>query len=441
MNRHSRKPRGFTLIEMLIALLAGILVVSPLYFIVRHMSIQAGAQQMKTEANQRARFGMDALVRDFERIGLLSSPDCQKDYKCYSSSITGSPANFRRAVVHLNRGEEGNDGVLITGSFISGTGHVADYPAFSGAGNIPIVLREKIQNSECVENYNPRYSFAHIKAPDKRFVEAKIISVGWTDPVGNLGTCTVTIDGTGMSGASTILSPADVISVAANQTALYWVETLTEGGSTRSQLVRYFIDYDGDGGEDSDCEVVGALNVAAVTATLPNASAALPDTRRVIADYVTDFQVWFRPVTINSPWVEPHHYSVSEIEGAQSGNFSQGFVLEDAPYILPRTVGDADGILADLDNLSCVSQGAIPIGPERVRSVVVLIGVRTEKPEYSIDLAAFGSSRIVDRTLQGVGGGGDGGVPAAYGVRTFVTEIWLKNLASRGDLLNVSRNL
>ncbi|MCP4709595.1 MAG: prepilin-type N-terminal cleavage/methylation domain-containing protein, partial [Planctomycetes bacterium] len=131
MIKATTKERGFTLIEMMVALAMGAIVMAPLYIVTRGMSDRTETQRMDVEATQRSRFGLDALIRDFRRAGMYTSPNTEIEPKYRNRDITGSTAQFRRAVIHLNRGQGGNDAVLLTGAFLGGRA----YPAIVQATN------------------------------------------------------------------------------------------------------------------------------------------------------------------------------------------------------------------------------------------------------------------------------------------------------------------
>ncbi len=439
---NTKKPTGFTLIEMMIALMAGIILVSPLYFITRHLGEQSDMQRMETEATQRTRMGVSNLLHDLRQTGMFTTPNSLNDYKYLASNNASSSAQFRRAVVHLNRGESGNDALLLSGNFYGGREYSAFIPQVGGTTTIFINSNENVSQTECVEQFQPPFGFVHIILSDRKFLDAKVISVDGPD-TSSSGRCEINVAQDDLSVSIGFIGDiSGPVTVAGSQTALYFVETVSTPEGPRNDLVRYFVDYDGEGGIDSTCTATDKSTAAEIAATLPNSSGVDPSTRRVIASYVTNFQVWFRPVTITGTnvWLDPHYNTTTNINNASATNFSQGFLLGASAYLYPFDVNDSAGIMADLDNLSCASEGSFTIGPERVRSAVVLLSVRSERAEPTANYDAFSSgNRVVRHTMDGYVEA-DGGVVtekpgAAYKVKTMVTEVFMRNLASRADII------
>ena len=81
---------GVTLMEMMIALLVGAIVVTPLYIVTRGMAQQSDAQRMDIETMQRARLGLATLSKDFGRAGLYASPNTLQDPKYANRDISSS---------------------------------------------------------------------------------------------------------------------------------------------------------------------------------------------------------------------------------------------------------------------------------------------------------------------------------------------------------------
>ena len=422
MKRNSKIARGFTLIEMMFALVLGIIVLAPLYIVTKGLSQTSDTHRMDIEAMQRARVGVDALIRDFKSAGLNVSPNSEIDGRCYNRNITGSSAQFRRAVAHLNRGAEGNDAVLLSGNFLGSK----VYEAFVDGNEVEL---RNITSAECADQFSGNYAFAHIVGPTGRSLDARIDG----DAEFSSGLCTFQVESGDLS--AEVVGDSDMAYVSSNQTAFIWVES--SGG--RNQLVRYFVDYQSGSSADGDCSATGVSEIASVT--LPGDSSIVTNTRKVLVDYVHDFQVWFRPVTRNGVWTTPHHHSAELLVGEVGGNFERGFVLPDAAYVMPLDVNGA--ISGNTEHISCAASDSANIGPERVRSAIIRLSVRTEKTDQSLNFSAYSgaNSRIVDQTLSGYSwGGADAGAPenkpgTAFHLKTLVVEVFLPNLAARHDIV------
>ncbi|MDJ0762309.1 MAG: prepilin-type N-terminal cleavage/methylation domain-containing protein [Myxococcota bacterium] len=423
--------RGFTLMEMMIALLIGAIVVSPLYIVTRSMSQQTDVQRMDVEAMQRARLGMDAIIRDFSRTGSFVCVNTETDALCGNRDISSSHAQWRSAVAHLNRGQTGFDAVLIAGNFLGGVDNFQDSSWYTGVivgGNqIQFPDTNNFTELECVRQFDPTFAFAHIKTTIDVSLDAKV-----TDAEFNNGNCVLTVREGDLN--DRILASGDLVYVSANQTALFWVESLGD----RNVLVRYFVDFMSPNAASSDCTAEGAATVSEIT--LPGDSYVVESTRTVIADYVEDFQVWFRPTSPQGDpaWIAPHHYPIrggAGIVDEKSGNFSNGFFLADAAYVFPRNAGDDPA--ADLDDISCAEEPDRTYGAEHVRSAVVRLSVRTEMTDQAIEFDAFdpSQSRIARYTL-GEYHVPDGGTAktkpgTAYRLKTLITEVAMPNLAAQ----------
>ncbi|MCP4599358.1 MAG: prepilin-type N-terminal cleavage/methylation domain-containing protein [Proteobacteria bacterium] len=435
MKNAINRERGFTLVEMMVALTIGAIIVAPLYIVTRSMSQGTDMQRMNTEATQRARIGLDILVRDFRRAGLFASPSTEADEFCKNPD--GSSAQYRNAVVHLNRGKTGNDAVLLTGNFLGGRAYLA-YATGSDELTVQKIIDDAadafpMTQDECLTQFNSGYSFANITGPTEKTLDARVESVGIPNNRCIIGLRSEDLNKEVFGEGNT------TVYVSANQTALYFVETVTdiEAGKTRGDLVRYFVDYVSDSSPGSSgCDPADTSNYSAIESEIPGT--VIDSTRKVIAEYVEDFQVWFRPVTVagNPQLTEPHHPSVVGIRGQKDGNFPEGFLPADEMYVMPLTATDDTSVLDDNDNISCAADSVSNIGPQHVRSAVIRLTVRTEKTDPSIDFEAFDlndpDGPVVRHNLAG---STDGGVVGAYKLKTFVTEVPLANIAARTKIL------
>lgn len=427
------RQRGFTLIEMMIALAIGAVFIVPLYIITQGMSSQAAAQRMDVESMARARIGLNELMVDLGRAGLTTSPFPNDDIESRVRTADSQRALHRRAVVHLNRARAGFDSMLLIGNFI---GSKTYRGRADGTRPNEIVFpagNETLDNEEeCTRQFNASYAYAHLRGPVPGTVDVDI-----TDTEYIAGRCRITVDLTGVP--EEFLRGGDsVIWVAANQAALYRVEQVEPviGGCKvpHNELVRYFVEFDGS--------FAGSCTTAqppTSTSTLYGDTSAEVDwTRQVLVPFVEDFQVWFRPGTaINGmnglPILQPHFTRVSEL-------FSNNaeFVRADADHYVPQNLGG--NIVAD--NLSCAASSLI--NPQHVRSAVVRVAVRSERTDRNMDWRSFGTpfdinaGRLARLTIQ-PHTPSDGSCPektgAAYKLKTLTTEVPMPNLAARTNML------
>lgn len=426
MTRRAKTAAGFTLMEMMVALVIGAIFITPLYLITRSMSQQTSRHQVETEAMQRARMGLNTLISDFSRAGLFTSPNPAVDRHSMCRNAPNSSALYRYAVVHLNRGSTatGPDAVLLTGNFLGGR----DYRAFWNASASQLIFEVSTQE-DCVRQFNPAYAYAHITGTNGKSVEAKVTNTSFTT-----GQCTVTVQATDITNEGLSHGEANIF-VSSNQTVLYQVEQVdrTDPASgcriTRNDLVRYFVDYDGT-------SPLGACSLTNLPGTRLDSTQQV-NSRQVVAEYVEDFQVWFRQaraiIAANArPRLLPVYSTVNQIV---AGN--QEFAPPDALHMFPLTIG---GTVSSTD-LSCDSEDNQVFGAESVRSALIRLAVRTEKTEPSIDITAFGNpptGRLARFSLAPYPSGNDlckEKTGAAYKLKTIMTEVTMPNLAARSDIL------
>jgi prepilin-type N-terminal cleavage/methylation domain-containing protein len=421
MKNPSTRQGGFTLMEMMIALIIGAVIVTPFYFITRGMANQTTKQQMETEAMQRARMGMSVLANDFARIGLSASPNPAIDRK--SMAPANSTALHRRAIVQLSRGDSQPDALLLTGNFLG----AKIYQSLAGGNEITI--KDPISNAEeCRHQFDPLYSYAHIVGPTGDTLDARIEGVNHSGTL-----CTLTLAQGDLTDEG--FTTGDTIYVSANQTLLYRTEQVAEvvdlgGGEScnrvNQQLVKYLVRFDGSN-TAADCS----------RTVLPNTSEIITSTRTVVVDHVQDFQVWFRPVDAideanGQRRLDLHAYTVGNLA---SVNPPSDFFPDNQTYILPASIGGASNV----DDLSCADNYAY--GPEHMRSAIIRLTVRSEKPDNTVEYSGFaegdaGVGRLVRYSLTDeLQGDCPERAGAAYKLSTVVTEVAMPNLAARSDMI------
>ncbi|MBW2277057.1 MAG: hypothetical protein JRF63_06160, partial [Deltaproteobacteria bacterium] len=392
-----------------------------LYIITRGMAEETTKQQMETEAIQRARVGLELLTSDLQRAGMMVSPDPETD----PDSIVqdGQHAFFRKSIVHLNRGgDDSFDSIMLTGNFASAN----TYTALLGIDQVTIDQGFN-HPDDCFEEFNTTYSYVHLTAGTGQTLDAKIAAnegaVTCPDHPyeSDMCQCTVILDS-----AELILDGpggfalGQMVHVEANQTAIYRVEEIyeTDGASpcqrSHRNLIRYFVDYDGVSSLGSDCDL-GTINDGMIDF----------DSGKVVAEYVQEFEVWFRTAVAGTTLDQkPNYPSYSMLLAADEG-FSpckEVAVYESSPGCNNPAA----------DHLSC-APAASEYAPEHVRSAVVRLAIRTEKTDMSMmfddvsvdaGIVRYNVAPPPDPTAYCP----DVGV---YKVRTLVTEVAIPNITAR----------
>lgn len=400
----SKMNRGFTLVEMLIALVMAGIVIAPLYIITRGMSEQADRQRMEVESMQRVRVAINLLSRDFSRAGLFTSPNTAIDNRFINNGSLPTSLQFRAAVVHLNRNTNGNDGVMITGNFLGSELFEAQY---TGGGEFKITST-MMAKPLCERLFDPDYAFAHITNKNGLLLDSRAAGSWGADG------CTVSIADSTLSADFMQINDAH-IRITANQTALYMVEADpdTTARTQSDQLVRYFVDYTSPNAAVGLC----SLDPLQIDGTV------VSSTRTVLASDVVDFQVWFRGKAdaANPQWNIPNYPAVPTVVGASGANFAEGLVPPDTWHVIPTGVA----VTPNNDDVSC-SYASTGINPADVRSAMVRLAVKTQMQYFNTPDPGAGG-RLLRRNFVS-------GPDAPFKIRTLVTEIEMPNLAARAEL-------
>ena len=77
--RLARRARGFTLVELMLALLAGLFVAMAAFVLSRNASRFFQHEARISSAQLAATLGMNRIAADLQRAGFLSTPNIQKD--------------------------------------------------------------------------------------------------------------------------------------------------------------------------------------------------------------------------------------------------------------------------------------------------------------------------------------------------------------------------
>jgi prepilin-type N-terminal cleavage/methylation domain-containing protein len=126
----SARTAGFTLVEMMVALVAGAMAVTSIYFVSASSSRHFQEQQRVAQTQMSLRMAMEQIRRDFSRAGYLGTPDSQREQQCVA------PGSRIQAIDMVNGAFTGlltnavmngvqADRVLLTGNFATGDAYLA----------------------------------------------------------------------------------------------------------------------------------------------------------------------------------------------------------------------------------------------------------------------------------------------------------------------------
>ncbi|MBN2529827.1 MAG: type II secretion system protein [Deltaproteobacteria bacterium] len=416
------RQRGFTLIEMMVALLLGSIAAISLTLITRSMTQTAQNEQMIVEASQAARAGIDMLRFDFMRTGMFYAANPRHDDNKNSMvSRQGGGAGmhqayFRNPIVHLNSGGTGPDTVILVGNFIGDN----MYEGMVDADNDEVTIFSAFREGMCRREFDGNYAFAHLVTAKGQTHEAKVNAAD--PPVeeecsdGVCQKCTIHI----MSGELIDKAFGERnVKIGANQAVMYRVESPTPNTPNRQVLMRYFINYD-----------------SSTASTLP--TSGLSNTSRlgavVIAENVVDFQVWFRAV-------DPSESGPDINRGAD-----QAYYTNAAGTTLPS---DTDTIVNEsrTGHLPIPAAGNINdkrVFPEHVRSAIISLAVRMERTDQLQERGGAAGS-VLTNELANAPADADGKPldVGNYKIRRFTVEVKLPNIESQmalfqnGETLNI----
>ena len=418
ITKDKQKQRGFTLVEMMVALLISGIVVAPFFIITRGVSEETTKQQMETEAIQRARIGLQMLTSDLQRAGMMTSPNpsADPDSMVSQGSARSQHAYFRPAVIHLNRdGTDKFDSILLVGNFITANTYMAH--VYSDE----IVIDDPIERSQdAIDEFNSDYSFVHLYSTTGQTLDAKVNdaddAVTCVDhPLESSGKqCSVDLlPGELFMSGPGAFAEGQQISVAANQAVLYRVEPV----SGHNVLMRYFVDFDGASSMGVDCaidDIKGSI---------------VASTGKVIAEYVEDFQVWFRTAyrRTASSTTEPQKVMYHDLSTLATNKIP--FVPGNNNAVIGRTT---PGSAVSTDALSCEPPAGM-LAAQHARTALVQLSVRTEKTDMSMEMSAADIGKGIVKYNVAAAPSGDVGL---YKVRTLFAEAVLTNIMARMPSFN-----
>jgi prepilin-type N-terminal cleavage/methylation domain-containing protein len=144
-----RKHEGFTLVELMVALVAGVIAISTVYFVGASSSRHFHEQQRVAQTQMGLRMAMEQMRHDIQRAGFLGVPNSLTAQQCGFP-----PAQAVQAVMFQdnvdtqflpNAGENGvqADSLVLTGNYATGDSYLAQ--GLGAAGN-EMFLQTEWQN-------------------------------------------------------------------------------------------------------------------------------------------------------------------------------------------------------------------------------------------------------------------------------------------------------
>ncbi|MFW5926296.1 MAG: PilW family protein [Myxococcota bacterium] len=139
MKRHRTKA-GFTLIELMVALVAGVIAITTIYFVGAASSRHFHEQQRIAQTQMSVRMAMEQLRRDVQRAGFLGTPNSMRESRC------GTPpprevqavefANDDQTNVLPNAAQNGvtADTLRLTGNYATGDSYFVSSLTAAGSG-------------------------------------------------------------------------------------------------------------------------------------------------------------------------------------------------------------------------------------------------------------------------------------------------------------------
>ncbi|MEM9190034.1 MAG: prepilin-type N-terminal cleavage/methylation domain-containing protein [Myxococcota bacterium] len=131
IRRRQRQRGGFTLVELLIALTAGLIAVTSIYFVSAASSKHFSEQQKVAQTQTQLRMAMEQIRRDVSRAGFLGMPDSLNESFC------GTPPVRLRGIEMFDDDSTGElahnslnnvsvDRLLLTGNYATSDGYSVD---------------------------------------------------------------------------------------------------------------------------------------------------------------------------------------------------------------------------------------------------------------------------------------------------------------------------
>lgn len=388
MKKPSQRKRqaGFSLLELMVALTAGSIVVSAVYFVGGASARQFQEQQRIANLQTSVRLGMDQLVRDIERAGYLGSGNSRRDQVCTP------PPSFVQAVEFQDNADDAKipgavangasaDRLTLVGSYSSPDQFFAT--GVDAAGDT-VFLQTTWQAFR--RNFGVPIDTSAGSAFSLMFTTGRMLRI--RNSAGNV--FYVTITGSSAAAGSVDFTPA--LNVGGQ-----CVGGLMDG-ATVSVLTRIQYRAEDLSGFSSTTLTpsAGAASLGASPSflirqevTFANPPVPVANSERIVLEYLADFNL--------------------------------SFILDQQPVrTLPANLVRFTGALADplLQNVNA----SAAVTPERIRSVIVSLSGRTAEQDPRFPAFARGAGEPLTRFQV------NPALTGAARVRTLQTEVFTPNI-------------
>ncbi|MCB9618030.1 MAG: prepilin-type N-terminal cleavage/methylation domain-containing protein [Sandaracinus sp.] len=402
---HGRVSReaGFTLLELMVALVAGLVAILAVYYVSSASARHFHEQQRVAQTQTSVRMAMQQLRRDIGRTALFGTPNSERETRCITPPRPVQAIVFQNDVDNAALPRAAANGVSadrlrLTGNFVTSDVYFVSTLAGSGTGaylqtqwqgfrrdfgnwtaaNLPIgaPTMPTGYNAAALSDVFSADRMVHIQNVQGYhfFLDIQNVTAnGTTPPLVNFRQ-SLPIGGTCVGGL------ADGALIAPIST----VEYAVVNPRTDAELV----DLLGVGSTAALEQATGRVNSVLVRREINmRDGSTIAGTTRVVLEYVADLNYEFVFDDQTAPGNAPN---LVRRDGAQSAN---------------------------------LLNGSVAAVPHRVRSVIVRLSARTAGEEPGFPFVAGGPAL----TRYDV----DGRTDAAARIRTLETEIFLPNLAGR----------
>ena len=136
--KRARRQQGFTLVEMMVALVAGAIAISSIYYISASSSWHFQEQQRVAQTQQNLRMAMEHLRRDIARAGYLGTPNSAREQRCMTPATPITAVELVHGAgtsVLPNAAANGveADTLRLTGNYVTSDSYLVN--TFSAGGN------------------------------------------------------------------------------------------------------------------------------------------------------------------------------------------------------------------------------------------------------------------------------------------------------------------
>jgi len=143
MTRIRRRPQGFTLIELMVALVAGLIAIATIYTLSRASSRHFHEQQRISQTQMAVRMATEQIRRDVQRAGFMGTPNTFMERRCFD------PPQHFGAVEFLDNADPGAlpnavvnqveaDRLRLIGNFVTGDSYFVAGLISPGNDTVPI---------------------------------------------------------------------------------------------------------------------------------------------------------------------------------------------------------------------------------------------------------------------------------------------------------------